>query len=357
MKIGLLFGGRSYEHDISVITAVETEAALSVSHTVYPIYAIDGNFFLIKGKIKIASFAEKRIKKKKVRFFSEKEKSGIKVGVRKIALDCVVCCCHGGEGENGEFSAILDVFGLAYSASDPLSSALSMHKKYSKILFDHYGFQTPKAVFSHRGEDAIEIVKELTYPLIVKPCSLGSSIGIGVAHNEIELIENIGAAYEFDDDILLEEVVESPVELNCAAFEENGKIVLSAVERPKTANEILTFQDKYEGGKYKGNGQNFVSGELRDRVRKKTAEIYKAFGLFGVARIDFLYGEKEDVLFVNEINSQPGSLAYYLFEEEGISFPVLLDRLIAEGIRRKRKKGIIKFDSGVLNHLSVKGLK
>ena len=357
MKIGLLFGGRSYEHDISIITAVETAAALSVSHEVIPIYAADGCFYRIKGKLEIASFANGTVHKKKVSFFSEKGKSGIKSAAKKIPLDCVVCCCHGGEGENGEFSALLDVFDFAYTASDPLSSALSMNKKYSKLLFKHCGFESPAAVFAFRGEDAIERAATLSYPLIVKPCSLGSSLGVGVAHNEIELIEKVAVAFEFDEEILIEEVVQSPVELNCAAFRKGGEIFLSAVERPITLNEILTFRDKYEGGKYKGSGQNFVGGELRERVRAATKQIYKAFGLFGVARVDFLYDEKKDVLFVNEINSQPGSLAYYLFEEERILFPALLDGCIEEAIRRRKEKGIIKFNSGVLDNLSVKTVK
>lgn len=357
MNVGLLFGGRSYEHDISIITAAEAAAALSVSHKVFPIYAKDGNFYLVKGKPEISAFAERKVKMKKIAFFSEKGRAGVRSAARKYLLDCVVCCCHGGEGENGAFSALLDVFDLPYTSSDLLSSALSMNKKFSKIIFDRFGFPTPKAVFARRGEDAIERAKEIPFPLIVKPCNLGSSIGIAVARNEIELIEAVGSAFVFDEEIVIEAFVKDPVELNCAAFRKGNEIVSSAVERPKTAHEILTFQDKYEGGKYKGSDPDFIGGALKERVQKATREVYAAFGLFGVARVDFLFDESADVLFVNEINSQPGSLAYYLFEEEGIPFTTLLDLCIAEGICRKNEKAIIKFDSGVLDNLSVKTMK
>ncbi len=357
MNIGLLFGGRSYEHDISVITALEAASALSVEHTVYPIYAKDGEFYWIKGKIKLSDFAEKREKKKKVEWFADGARKGIRKGRKKIPLDSVVCCCHGGEGEDGHFSALLDVYSIPYTASAPLPSALVMDKRYAKILFSHFGFISPKAIFASRGEDAIEKAKELSYPLIVKPSSLGSSIGIAVAHDEKELIESVGVAFEFDETILIEEYVKDAVELNCAAFSEEGKIVTSAVETPKSWHEFLTFQDKYEGGKYKNGSQKFVKGEMEERVRKQTEKIYRAFSLFGIARIDFLYDEQNDRLFVNEINSQPGSLAYYLFEEEGISFPDLIERVIVESIRREKEKGIIKFNSGVLDNLSVKCVK
>ena len=353
MKIGILFGGRSYEHDISVITAAQAAAALKGRAEVYPIYAEAGAFYLLKGDIEIRDFSEKRLKKKKLSFCRVKGVGGIAVGMKKIPLDCMLMCCHGGEGENGCFSALMEVYDIPYTASEPLPSAVTMDKRYSKILCEKEGFLTPRAVFGRRGEDLPERARDLVYPLIVKPARLGSSIGIAVAHDEKELIHAIAVAFSFDENALVEEVIEDAMELNCAAFAEKGEIIVGGVENPRSWHEFLTFEEKYEGGKYKSGGNRIVTGHLADRVREATERLYRAFELFGIVRIDFLYSEKRDELYLNEINSQPGSLAFYLFEEIGVDFRDLLLRVINAAKERFRQKDIISFNSGVLENLSV----
>ena len=353
MKLGVLFGGRSYEHDISIITAAQVTAALEGQGGIFPIYAENGEFFLIKGKVNIEAFAKHRVRKRKVRFAKKDGKGVISFGLRKTPLDCVICCCHGGEGEDGHFSALLECFDLPYTTSGVLASAATMDKRMTKVLCAEYGFSTAKGVCGHRGEDVIERAKSLDFPLIVKPARLGSSIGIGVAHDELELIKALGIAFSFDSDVVIEEMVEDAVELNCAAFKEGEDVIVGGVENPKSWHEFLTFREKYEGGKYKSGVSRIVKGALAERVRKETEGAYRAFGLDGVARIDYLYSPKEDVLYLNEINSQPGSLAYYLFEEVGIEFSDLLMRLAREGIRRASERDIISFNSRVLDNLSA----
>ena len=349
MKIGVIFGGRSYEHDISIITAAQVIAALKAKAELCPIYAKDGQFYQVIGRFELNDFADKKVKLKEITF----RKGGIRYGRKGIMLDCMIMCCHGGEGENGCFSALAEVFDIPYTAPSPLASAVTMDKRMTKILAERFGFATPNAVIAHRGEDVPEMVKDLEYPLIVKPARLGSSIGIEIAHDEKELIEAVGVAYSFDSDLLAEEVVQDAVELNCAAFSEEGKIVVGGVENPRSWHEFLTFEEKYQGGKYKSGRCGIVTGELAERVRKETERIYRAFELFGIVRIDYLYSEKQDVLYLNEINSQPGSLSCYLFEEVGIDFADLLLRVCEESIRRFAKKDIIIFNSGVLDNLSV----
>jgi len=349
MKYGILFGGRSYEHDISIITAVE--AAARLNGEVYPIYAKNGDFYLVKGKFDVASFARKTLKMRRVRLDSQEGKGCILCGCKKIFLDCMIMCCHGGEGEDGRFSALMEVFDFPYTASSPLVSAVTMDKAASKIFFEHYGFPTAKAIVAGWGDDVLAVAATLRYPLIVKPVRLGSSIGINIAHDEEELIKSLAVAYEYDKEVLVEEVVEHAVELNCAAFSENGEVVVSAVESPMSWHDFLTFEDKYKGGKYKFGSKTEVEPALAERVRTATAEIYQKMGLFGIARVDYLYSPKEDVLYVNEINSQPGSLAYYLFERVDIPFGALLERVARAAVARADGKGIIQFDSGVLDNL------
>ena len=353
MRLGILFGGRSYEHEISVITAAEVAAALKGRAELYPIYAKDGEFYLIKGELKIEEFAKGLARKKRVSFGKSKGNGALLVGLRKVVLDCVILCCHGGEGEDGRFSALMECFDLPYTAPGVLASALTMDKRKTKAICAEYGFPTAKGVAGSRGEDVIERAKVLTYPLIVKPARLGSSIGIAVAHNEIELIQAVGTAFAFDRDIVIEEVIKNATELNCAAFREGDNIVVGGVENPKSWHEFLTFQEKYEGGKYKGGTNRIVKGALADRVRDMTERVYNAFELDGIVRVDYLYSEEEDALYLNEINAQPGSLAYYLFEEVGIEFPSLLMQIVREGVRRASKRDIISFNSGVLYNLSA----
>ena len=356
MKVGILFGGRSYEREISVITAVEAASILKGSAEIYPIYAEDGEFNLLKGEFSIESYTENRLKRKKASFGKHNGRGVLFAGGKKIEIDCMLMCCHGGEGENGAFSALMEIYGIPYTASSVASSAVTMDKRLTKIVAEHSGFSCARAVWGRRGEDLPERAKSLKYPLIVKPARLGSSIGIEVAHDETELIRAIGTAFSFDEDVIVEEIIEEAVELNCAAFTEKGEIVVSGVENPRSWHEFLTFDEKYRGGKYK-SGARLVKGELAERVKVETEKIYRAFELFGIARVDFLYSEKKDSLYLNEINSQPGSLAYYLFEEVGIDFRALLLRVSEETMRRERRKDIISFNSGVLQNLSASAHK
>ena len=345
MNYGILFGGRSYEHDISVITAVQAAACLRGK--VYPIYAMDGAFYLVQSKPDVPSFARKTAKLKRIRFDSR----GFLCGHRRVELDGMLMCCHGGEGEDGRFSALMDVYDIPHTASDPLPSAVTMDKRASKVAFDRFGFPNAKGAFLHVGEDPSAAVADLRYPLIVKPARLGSSIGIDVAQNLEELEERLSVAFSFDTDVVIEEMIPNAVELNCAAFLEEDAVILSAVESPRKWHEFLTFEDKYEGGKYKFGADTAVSDDLAARVRAMTERVYRAFELFGIARVDYLYDPAADLLYVNEINAQPGSLAYYLFEKVGISFPSLLDRVLAAS--RRRTKGIIQFNSHLLDNLCV----
>ncbi len=348
MKYGILFGGRSYEHDISVITAAEVAATLQGEAV--PIYAKDGSFYLVKSEMDVRAFASKEVKLREAHFERRGGKGCLVSGGRKIFLDCMILCCHGGEGEDGRFSALMEVFDIPYTASDPLASAITMDKAAAKIFFDRFGFPNAKGVFLHVG-DHLEKVSSLHYPLIVKPAHLGSSIGIAVAKGESALKEAIETACEFDDDVLAEEVIEGAKELNCAAFREGENIVVSAVESPVSWHDFLTFDDKYRGGKYKYGSDAAVEPSLEKRVQETTEEVYRALGLFGIARVDYLYDEAKDVLYLNEVNSQPGSLAYYLFEKVGIPFSELLGRVARASLVRAKKKGIISFNSGVLDNL------
>ena len=313
MNIALLYGGRSFEREISVITAIQLADFFPQEYNLIPVYMNNGDMMVIKDFKFFKSYESP--KGKKVDFI----KNGIKCGARKIKIDCALVATHGGEGENGTLSSLFEYYDIPYTACDHYCAAASMDKFITKSILDACGFKTAKTF------------TESVFPCIVKPRRLGSSIGVRVARNEKELSECLEFARGFDE-VIIEEYLENAKEYNCAAVQSEGNIIVSAVERPYKEGDFLNFDDKY----VKSAGRELpaeIDEELTGEIKDITEKIYRAFGCFGVVRVDYLLSQKGE-LIVNEINSIPGSLAFYLFESEGISYEKLLRMLIEEGMRR-----------------------
>ncbi|NCA67435.1 MAG: ATP-grasp domain-containing protein [Clostridia bacterium] len=333
--IAIFYGGRSYEHDISIITAIQAMTYIdNYKYRIIPVYMKDGKLYAVKYPQKFMSYIE---------FNGAKQygfiNGGLKRGIIKIAVDCALLCTHGGEGENGILEGVLEYYNIPHTAPDSAMSAVGMNKWISKAVFDKLGAATVPGALS---ED-IETISKLGYPVIVKPVTLGSSIGIEIAHDESELNNALNIAKFYDDSIIVERVVADRMELNCAAFLNDGRIIVSAIEKPVTWQEYLTFGDKYNtSGKVRAEKElpAIISEELTNEVKNTTELIYKALKLCGVVRVDYLYSQKEKKLYINEINTIPGSLAYYLFSDNGLTFSKLIDLIIAEGIRRGNPKKV-----------------
>lgn len=367
MKIAVLFGGRSPESDISVITAMQALAALSESeHEVRPFYMCDGVFYT--GKLdSVAAFTPFRAEEHTAvalygGVFCSLRRGKLK---REWKPDVALICCHGGEGENGVLQGLLDFNGVPYCSSGVAGSAIGMDKVLSKRIFDNMLLNVvPYAVLSRteyadgKCEGALRAAK-LDYPLIVKPVSQGSSIGISAAENPEELARALETAFEFGDKAIVEEKLVDFTEVNCAAFMREGKVVVSETEQPVSAGDILTFEDKYMRGE-KGGGNIMPAdiGDLNRVVRANTEKIYRELELFGVVRVDFLVDKARGKVYVNEINTVPGSLAFYLFEPLGIDFTQLLEALAAEGAARGRRiADKTVFRSPVLEFYGKRGAK
>ena len=366
VKLALLFGGRSPESDISVITALQAVAALSESgYEVEAIYMHEGDFY-IRGVDVLEAFTPFRPAEHtrtvliNGAFYSLK-KNKLQ---REFKPDVALVCCHGGEGENGVLQGVLDFNGIPYCSSGVLGSAVGMDKAVSKSIFDNMLMNVIQYTTVSRREykatpDAVaeRLEKFLDYPMIVKPASQGSSIGIRVAEDRAGLLYALDVACEFDDKILVEEKLVDFAEVNCAAFAYGDKIVVSETERPLGAGEFLTFEDKYlENGKMSGGGHILPAdiGALNDVVRANTEKVYRELELRGVVRVDFLVDKTRNKVYINEINTVPGSLAFYLFEPLGISAPELLTSLIKEGAAKGgRRTGAAVFPSPVLTHYSA----
>ena len=369
-KVALIFGGRSLESDISVITAMQTLAVLKeTEYDVEPFYLYDGDFYT-KGVDDISAFTpfekEKHLRTVMVNgTFCSVKNNRLK---REFRPDVALICCHGGEGENGVLQGFLDFNGVSYCSSGVLGSAVCMDKGAAKSVFEQMLLNVIQhvTVFSEdlaRDPDlaAAHCEKALKYPMIVKPASQGSSIGIRAAHDRAELIEAMQVAAEFDGKLLVEEKLTDFAEVNCAAYLKGGRVVVSETERPLAAGELLTFEDKYmSGGKMSGGGRVMpadVGEELNAVVRSVTERVYRAMELRGIVRADFLVDRTRGKVYINEINTIPGSMAFYLFEPLGIDFAGLLTDQIEEALalRRAGSRRTV-FRSAVLTHYG-KGAK
>lgn len=335
-SIAIVFGGDSYENEVSVISAYIAYNSLFIRYNIYPIFIKNDIFYLCKKSInlqKIANFSKK--------YFSQVLfcKNGfVYYGTKKkIELDCVLNCCHGGKGENGALSGLFESLGLPYTSADMFPSALFMDKVHTKEFLAENDLPfVPYLVLNGASLDSIGEV--LGYPLIVKPARLGSSIGIELASNGKELRENYVFATNFDEKVLVEKALTNFCELNCAAYSYNGEVILSEVEEINNHSMVYDFGSKYLHNDVERNipPQN-IPQDIVDKVAEYTRIIYKKGEMKGVMRVDYLYDRDGKRLFVNEVNVIPGSLAFYLFQKKGIPFVKMLSEMIEEGINRDRK--------------------
>ena len=324
-NVALIFGGVSAEHEVSIITAKQAYNSLdNQKYKIYPIYIdINGNWVYVK------NFKIKNLKhsNQKCYFVPNSNRLHIKGNpFKKIQIDCVLLATHGGNGENGMVQGVFEVANIPYSSCGVLSSAITMDKAIMKDIFIAHNILTPKYFLLNENSD----LNNLDYPVVVKPSSLGSSIGIKICHNKKELLNAIKFAKMFDDRIIIEKAIFPLKEVNIAVLKHKNQIILSNTEQPLGQDEFLTFEDKYlRNGKSKSKGDSKrripapISIEEETKIRNIAVKLYKIFKCKGVIRIDFLLDEKN--VYVNELNTIPGSLSYYLWD---MSYKKLLDKLI-----------------------------
>lgn len=368
-RIALIFGGRSLESDISVITAMQALAVLrETDFDVTPVYiAADGGFYA-DGVDEVSAFTPFDASRHKRLVLADGVFSKLRKGKLKRVFrpDAALVCCHGGEGENGVLQGVLEFNGVPYTSAGVLGSALMMDKAASKCAFEHMLLNVVQyhTLFSRDvRRDMVGAAEEcegvLRYPMIVKPASQGSSIGIAAAHDREELTAALAAASEFDRKIIVEEKLENFREVNCAAYSDGESIVVSETETPISAGELLTFEDKYLGGGKAGEGRVTpadVGEELNALIKSLTERIYRALELRGVVRTDFLVDTERGKVYVNEVNTVPGSLAFYLFAPLGITFPEMLTAVIEDALAGGRERAARRaFPSRVLEFYGRKG--
>ena len=382
MKINLavLFGGRSVEHEVSVISAVQAMASINKEkYNIIPVYMTKkSEFFTSEKMLDINSFKDipallsestecvfVRSTEGKVQLQSLKKKM---FGSNVISdIDVAFPIVHGTNVEDGALQGYLQTLDLPYVGCDVLASAIGMDKFVMKILLKDAGFPVLDccrfASFDlDKMDDMISQVEaKFPYPVIVKPINLGSSVGISKASDRDGLIKSIEEAFEFADRILVEPAVVQLKEINCSVVGDSESAEASVCEEPVQQDEILSYKDKYVGGGKSGGSKGMatlkrkipadITKEQEEFVRKTAVDAFRYLGCNGVTRIDFMLDKATDKIYINEINTIPGSLAFYLWEPKGVKYAELLERMIQLALKRYRQGEKISytFETNILS--------
>jgi D-alanine-D-alanine ligase len=380
--VGVVFGSRSVEHDVSVVTAQQVMQALTPDkYDVVPIYITREGRWLTGAALRdLKTFQADNVT----------ELMGIKgtlispsanhhgmitppitglFGKNQLRrLDVVFPAVHGSHGEDGTLQGLCELADLPYVGAGMMSSAVTRDKAMLKAVLSHAGIPVVKHLAFTRHEwvntphPVLErIAAKIGYPVFVKPASLGSSIGVARANNAEEAQNFINIAANFDRRVLVEQALQDVIEINCALLG-NHDLRASVLEQPITWQEFLTYEEKYmrsEGG-MKGAERKIpapISDELTQRIKQMAIDAFKAVDGRGTARVDFLVQGNE--VYLNEINTIPGSLAFYLWQAEGMSPSQVVDELIRLALEAhaEKRQTLYNYKTGLISHAVSKGLK
>jgi D-alanine-D-alanine ligase len=379
LRIAVIFGGRSVEHDVSVITAHQVMAALGEDHEVVPVYVTrEGAWLTGAGLQDIEVYRDRRWNDvgESVMLSPAPGPAALIVpggrlkGLRRIPIDLAVPAIHGTFGEDGTVQGLLELCDIPYIGSGVPGSAIGMDKVAMKAVFRAAGLPIVPHVLVDTSElDAgadgvLEMVEaEIGYPAFVKPSRLGSSVGIGKAPDRVGLVQALEVARRYDRRILVETAMEGCVEINCAVL---GGIdhppEASVCEQPLGAEEFLSFRDKYiRGGKSSGKGADGMAAQdrripapipeaLAKEVQGNAVQAFRAIDASGVVRVDSFVRVETGETWVMEANTVPGSFSFYLWEASGVPFRRLFERLIeiAFSTHRVRSELMFSYDSELL---------
>ncbi len=392
IDLAVMYGSRACEHDVSIVTALQAMDNLDASkYNVIPVYlARDGRWYTGDALRDIHFYQDfdgrwatpcQLTPAGDGRGLLERWplKRGLFGGSNLISnVDCCLLAFHGMNGEDGTVQGMLELYDIPYTSSGVLGSAAGMDKIAMKLLYKGAGFPVLDMVwflredFERDPEKQIERVEAaFGYPCFVKPANLGSSIGISRATDRASLKEAIEVAAGFDKRILVEKGLEHKKEVNCAALGYGSDVRASVCEMPVSWEEFLSFDDKYmRGGKGKAPSKGSkaapakggmaslsrkipapIPKETTEKIQNMTVEMFKMMDLKGVARVDYLIDEDDGSVYLNEVNTIPGSLAFYLWEPLGVSYPKLLDALIegAFKAREDKNRSSFSYQSAILD--------
>jgi D-alanine-D-alanine ligase len=386
IKVGVIFGGETVEHEVSIITAVQAMEHMNTDkYEIVPIYiSKDRIWYTGKMLMDIDVYQDfNELKKYAKEVVLTKTKDGYYLQSTKglfrkniTDIDIAFPIVHGNNAEDGTLQGYLDSVGIPYVGSRVLGSALGQDKVVMKQVFKDTKLPIVDYIWFYDSEYAddcekiFEKVEKLGYPVVVKPATLGSSVGISYVKDDNELANAIEEAMKYDIKVVVEKAVSNLVEVNCSVFGNYSHQETSVIEEVTSDEELLTFADKYiSGGKKKGPSKGMasasriiparISKELEEKIKETSKSAFKALNLSGVCRIDYLIDKKTNKFYINEPNTIPGSLAFYLWEPAGKKYMDLLDEMITLAIKdyKNRARKIYSFESNILSNYGIKGAK
>lgn len=388
IKIGIIYGGETVEHEVSVISALQAMNNLNEDkYDIVPIYISKDRIWYTGHMLRDIEFykefedekkyATKVMLYKKGKTFLLQRTTGL---FRKdiTDLDVILPVVHGNNVEDGSLAGLLDSIGIPYVGSHVLGGALGQDKVVMKQVMESVNLPIVPYTWFYDSEyldnkeNILKEIKKIGYPVIVKPATLGSSIGIEVAKNEKDIESKIEDAMEYDTKIVVEKVIENLTEVNASVLGNYEYQKVSPLEEVMGEDEILSFADKYLGNaKSKGTASKGmastsrivparISEKLTKEIQDTAKQVFKVLNLSGVCRVDFLIDNKENKFYVNEPNTCPGSLSFYLWKEAGMKYSELLDEMVSIAIKEYKHKNqkTMSFKSSIFDGFNgSKGLK
>lgn len=370
LNIAVAFGGKSVEHEISVLSAIQVMSAISDDYEIFPLYiAKDGRIFCeeeLKSLDTFSNIEQFTLQHQPVTLV-RRDANVYLVPARKHffekerRVDLVIPVLHGTNGEDGSFQGYVQTLGIPYTGCSVLAGAIGQDKVIMKQILQDSGLRVVPWFYWSRKEkmeeDFFKKAQRLGYPLVVKPANLGSSIGIKVVNNDSELHVAMMDAYEYDHKVLIEKKIEPLREINISLLGDEEHCICSMLEEVLKQDDILSFENKYIG-KHANKGMintsrklpADISEEQIEEIQRMAKETFYALNASGVVRIDFLMQKDSEVVYINEINSIPGSLSYYLWKKDQMNFTTLIEELIQLAFKRKRNedKKVYSFSSNIL---------
>ncbi len=385
MVVAVIFGGRSVEHDVSIVTGHQIMNAFPAGRfQVLPVYiARDGHWYTGQPLAELKNFKDGGALNLDgvlpCLLSPDTRHHGLIVNplagrfrqsdVQRI--DVVFPALHGSHGEDGSLQGLLELADIPYVGCATLGSALTNDKIMTKLVLRQAGIPVladhwfTRDRWLEQPDEIIEAIRaEFDFPLFVKPATLGSSIGIGRADSPELLRASIDIAANFDRRILVEPAVTPGIEINCSVIGFGDDYQASTLEQPVSWDEFLSYEDKYlRGGEGMKSAERLIpapiSPELTRSIQQMSLDAFRAVDGRGIARIDFLVRPEQDELFLNEINTMPGSLAFYLWREDGISQSQLVDKLVQLALeaRAVKRRNIYDYQTNLVEVASRRGVK
>lgn len=381
------FGGMSPEHEVSVLSAMQAIAALKeTDYRLIPLYITkSGRWLTGEPLLELENYQDlDKLKEQATKCtFShddlgrpvllETEKKGFFSKATNYPIHALIPAFHGSEGENGAFQGTCEMYNIPYGGSGVLASSVGMDKMKAKELCRAHGIPVVDGVgfteqeWEEKRDSLLSDIGKLNYPVIVKPVTLGSSIGVARVNEQSELIEAIETAFRYDNNLMVEKAVTPLMEINCSVLGLEDDAQASVCERPLGKEETLSFEDKYQsdsgGGKGMASADRVIPADIPDdlsqKIRDLSLRIFKTFRAGGVARLDFLVNADTHEVFFNEINTIPGSFSFYLWEKSGMNMKELMLELVDIALRRhKQRTGRIRsYNTNLLSEKAVRGIK